>query len=39
VSGTASGGIPACKKLTDKVLAWLSAWSEVQTAKDLHMLM
>jgi len=21
---------PACKKLTDEVLAWLSIWSEVQ---------
>jgi len=24
-------GHPACKKLSDGVLAWLSAWSEVQT--------
>jgi len=24
-------GHPACKKLTGGVLAWLSAWSEVQT--------
>jgi len=23
-------GHPACKKLSDKVLAWLSVWSEVQ---------
>jgi len=27
-------GHPACKKLSGGVLAWLSAWSEVQT---LHM--
>jgi len=25
-------GHPACKKLTGGVLAWLSVWSEVQTA-------
>ena len=25
------GGHPACKKLSGEVLAWLSAWSEVQT--------
>jgi len=24
-------GHPACKKLSDEVLAWLSVWSEVQT--------
>jgi len=24
-------GHPACKKLSSEVLAWLSAWSEVQT--------
>jgi len=24
-------GRPACKKLSGEVLAWLSAWSEVQT--------
>jgi len=24
-------GHPACKKLSGKVLAWLSAWSKVQT--------
>jgi len=24
-------GHPACKKLSGEVLAWLSAWSEVQT--------
>ena len=24
-------GHPACKKLSDGVLAWLSVWSEVQT--------
>jgi len=24
-------GHPACKKLSGGVLAWLSAWSEVQT--------
>jgi len=24
-------GHPACKKLSGKVLAWLSAWNEVQT--------
>jgi len=24
-------GHPACKKLSDGVLAWLSLWSEVQT--------
>jgi len=24
-------GHPACKKLSDGVLAWLSAWGEVQT--------
>ena len=24
-------GHPACKKLSSRVLAWLSAWSEVQT--------
>jgi len=24
-------GYPACKKLSGRVLAWLSAWSEVQT--------
>jgi len=24
-------GHPACKKLSSGVLAWLSAWSEVQT--------
>jgi len=29
-------GHPACKKLSGRVLAWLSVWSEVQTA-DLHM--
>ena len=29
-------GHPACKKLSGGVLAWLSVWSEVQTA-DLHM--
>jgi len=30
-------GHPACKKLSGEVLAWLSVWSEVQTANDLHM--
>ena len=25
-------GHPACKKLSDEVLAWLSVWSEVQTS-------
>jgi len=25
-------GHPACKKLSGGVLAWLSVWSEVQTA-------
>ena len=25
-------GHPACKKLSGEVLAWLSVWSEVQTA-------
>ena len=29
-------GHPACKKLSGGVLAWLSVWSEVQTA-ELHM--
>jgi len=29
-------GHPACKNLSGGVLAWLSAWSEVQIA-DLHM--
>jgi len=29
-------GHPACKKLSGGVLAWLSVWSEVQTA-DFHM--
>ena len=24
-------GHPACKKLSSRVLAWLSVWSEVQT--------
>jgi len=24
-------GHPACKKLSDEVLVWLSVWSEVQT--------
>ena len=24
-------GHPACKKLSGRVLAWLSVWSEVQT--------
>jgi len=24
-------GHPACKKQSDEVLVWLSAWSEVQT--------
>jgi len=28
---------PACKKSSDWVLAWLSVWSEVQMANDLHM--
>ena len=29
--GWAAGRHPACKKLSDGVLAWLSVWSEVQT--------
>ena len=27
---------PARTKLSDEVLAWLSVWSKVQTANDLH---
>ena len=34
-------GHPACKKLSGGVLAWLSAWSEMQTADatDTHCLL
>jgi len=28
-------GHPACKKLSGRVLAWLSVWSEVQTCIQL----
>jgi len=30
--GWADKGHPACRKLNGGVLAWLSAWSKVQTA-------